>query len=519
MTELLERATCLTPLWRGAVPSIPASRIEPVAEDDAVLMWVRHGTLTVQVEGREALVATAGQAVWVPPGLRHSVDLARGGVALPLLADGDDLPEPLVGPCVVAVPPDWSDWIVHRMARSFGFSSGAVPDRSRLRDLLAGLVPAGGDTDWTPLPPMPRSPGPRAVVDRLLRDPACAASLTELASGATTSPRTLQRQLRAETGCSLAQWRTAIRTDAAAAHLAAGRDIGWTAHRVGYASITGFTHAFTDRMGVSPGRFAAGRASAAPASGPPSHDLASLVVAEALPTAPPPVPAVPLASWITPFDSVLWVYRGAATIEMGGRRRELTAGDVVWLGRGLAHELEVAEGSVVLPLGWKPGGRPVRAENLRVVRMPQDEDVELYLLHTVVANHFLLRPRGHDEQAFLDLLHPVQPVPEQLPAPVEAIVTAVIEDPSDRRSLAAWSCELDVDAATLRRDFELCLGAPFPRWRATARMTEARALMWDGHPPSVVARRLGYAHVSAFSRAFSTAHGMPPREWLRRDAG
>lgn len=36
---------------------------------------------------------------------------------------------------------------------------------------------------------------------------------------------------------------------------------------------------------------------------------------------------------------------------------------------------------------------------------------------------------------------------------------------------------------------------------------------------SVAARRVGYSHLSAFSKAFSAAHGMPPRAWLGRDAG
>ena len=49
-------------------------------------------------------------------------------------------------------------------------------------------------------------------------------------------------------------------------------------------------------------------------------------------------------------------------------------------------------------------------------------------------------------------------------------------------------------------------------------MMVARSLMWDGLAPTVVARRLGYTHVSAFTKAFSKAYGMPPSEWLRREA-
>lgn len=508
--------------WSGTLPPIPAAYVDPVVADLAMLLWVRHGTLTVGREGGQDLHARSGQAIWVPPGLRHTNVTSPGSVVLPVALDVAGGREQLPDATVIAVPADWADWLAYRMARSLGFAAGAEPDRSRALDLLAGLGAA--DVSRTPrLPPMPASTAACDVVDRLLREPSTTVGLDEFARRAALSPRTLQRRLREETGHGFAQWRTAVRVHAAAAHLARGSDLAWTAHHVGYASAGGFSHAFVRHVGLSPGRYArlcrqqraedplsglvAGGGTACPAPAP-----------DAGPGPGPEAPAIPgdePTTWVAPVDGVRWIYRGRATVEIGGARHELRAGDIFWTGQGVAFTLEIAPGSVVLPLGVRSDAQPTRAA-LRAVRMPQRDDVELFLLHIAVANHFLLRPRGHDPRAFLDVLRPEYVVPETLPSDVETVVDALVRDPADRRGLAEWAQELSCDGAQLRRDFAEAIGDTYPRWRANVRMSAARHLMWDGHAPSTVARRLGYRHLSAFSRAFTSVHGVSPREWLRR---
>ncbi len=510
VTKVSLSATCLA--------SIPASRLDPVVDEDALLLWVRDGSLTVRLDSGERFDARAGQAVWIPPALRHSAETTPGSVVLPVLAEAAEVPDALDRPCVVAVPSSWQDWLMYRVARWFGFSSGAKPDGRRLFDLLAGAERVRGESDAPLLPTMPRSPGARAVVERLLDDPACEADLVELAAEAVVSPRTLQRQLKEETGHGLAQWRTLIRLDAAARLLVRGRDLGWVAHRVGYASVSGFAHAFAEHMGQSPGRFAAGHRRSRPvaraSTGGARRGGALVAVA-----VPPAVPDVPPSGWVTPFDSVLWMYRGSARVEAAGTISRLEAGDVIWLPQGVAHRVEFAPGAILLPLGYRPTARPGRIEPPRVVELPRTPEMETFLLHAVVANHFLLRPRDHDPQALLSRLQVIPPDSVPLPEQLEVIVVTVQEDPSDPRGLVDWAAELGVDAGALGREFAEMMGESFPRWRSRARMTRARALMWDGHAPSSVARRVGYAHLSAFSKAFSATHGIPPREWLRRDAG
>jgi AraC-like DNA-binding protein len=46
-------------------------------------------------------------------------------------------------------------------------------------------------------------------------------------------------------------------------------------------------------------------------------------------------------------------------------------------------------------------------------------------------------------------------------------------------------------------------------------MSIARDLLDEGQPLTAVARRLGYAHLSGFSRVFATAFGQPPGAYQR----
>jgi AraC-like DNA-binding protein len=59
--------------------------------------------------------------------------------------------------------------------------------------------------------------------------------------------------------------------------------------------------------------------------------------------------------------------------------------------------------------------------------------------------------------------------------------------------------------AEVHRAFRDETGMTFARWRYATRM------------PSAVSRRVGYAHLSNFSAAFSRFHGLSPREYQERE--
>lgn len=73
----------------------------------------------------------------------------------------------------------------------------------------------------------------------------------------------------------------------------------------------------------------------------------------------------------------------------------------------------------------------------------------------------------------------------------------------------------NVDPSAVRA-FRSVTGTGFSRWRRLSRLTLARELLLRGLPPTAVARHVGYAHLSGFSRAFRAEYGVSPRRFTER---
>ncbi|WP_367119077.1 helix-turn-helix domain-containing protein [uncultured Corynebacterium sp.] len=57
----------------------------------------------------------------------------------------------------------------------------------------------------------------------------------------------------------------------------------------------------------------------------------------------------------------------------------------------------------------------------------------------------------------------------------------------------------------------------YAQWTCAARMRAARTMLTKGAAPSTVGRRVGYAKLSSFSRAFRNFHGLSPLQWRERE--
>ena len=97
---------------------------------------------------------------------------------------------------------------------------------------------------------------------------------------------------------------------------------------------------------------------------------------------------------------------------------------------------------------------------------------------------------------------------------IVGIARAILSDPADGRSLEDWAYLTSSSTRTLVRAFRAETGMTFAEWRSCARMSAAVALLGDGFPVGVVARRVGYATASAFSAAFHRTMGRPPHRFL-----
>lgn len=68
----------------------------------------------------------------------------------------------------------------------------------------------------------------------------------------------------------------------------------------------------------------------------------------------------------------------------------------------------------------------------------------------------------------------------------------------------------------LNRGFRQMVGAPPMRWRMEARLSECRRLLLEtDRPVAAIAMAAGFSDPCYFSRAFTHATGMSPRDWRR----
>lgn len=107
----------------------------------------------------------------------------------------------------------------------------------------------------------------------------------------------------------------------------------------------------------------------------------------------------------------------------------------------------------------------------------------------------------------LTLPHPADPRLRRLTA-------ALLADPQDSRSLAAWAGELGLSQRNLIRRFRAETGLTFREWRRQARLLAALERLGAGQPVTAVAFEVGYDSVSAFIAAFREALGGTPGRYF-----
>lgn len=499
--------------------SLPPLTTGRITEDQLpVLLWVHTGTATVEAAGASHIL-TAGQALWVPPGVEHGTRTEAGGVVLPIFPSTPALPDAPAHIRAVEMPDSWTDWLVSQ----FDFNRHHTQDKGAgVRELLALVGGEGATTSLTassPEPPpltMPSSKQARAVAEVFLRSPADPTSASDLAAQENISVRTLQRQFHDETGLTLSEWRTRARVTVAASKLTMGREVGWAARDVGYQTSAGFTRAFRRHMGVAPKDYLRRGA---------TGTERTVNIAPALNREPPAVPPRRVWSWVFDWHVLWWVYRGEVAIRIGTREVVLRHGQAVWIPAGYSASVdERDDGSILLPLGNRLGGAELGPDDLRILDL---QDLQTpYLLHTVLMEYTLfglVTEDGGNREALADVLFREQFADGSprvhagsLTGAVAVIARQLRLNPSDSSSLAEWAEVVGEPTGRLGHEFVHQTGRDFPRWRADLRMSLARELLRDGSTPRAAARMLGYATNAGFGQVFTATHGLTPRQYQQR---
>ncbi|WP_049974248.1 helix-turn-helix transcriptional regulator [Azospirillum sp. B4] len=230
-------------------------RLHAHRHDWGQLLYAARGVMRVVADGVAWLVPPA-QAVWLPPGAPHAVEM-RGGVAMrtlyiapALIAEFDALPAACQ---VLGVAPLLRELILHIVA--VGMLRADRMDQARLAGVLMDRLHAA---ERLPLSLVwPRDRRALALAERLRHDPADGADLETLGAAVGASARTLQRLFKEETGLRFGEWRQQLRLLHAASLLGTGLSVTQAGLEAGYDSTSAFISAFRRRLGVTPARYRA----------------------------------------------------------------------------------------------------------------------------------------------------------------------------------------------------------------------------------------------------------------------
>ncbi len=236
---------------RSLAMKLPPRFLTPAHEHGwAQLIYATSGVMSVHT-GRGAWVVPSQRAVWVPPGVKHTIETS-GTVTLRTLFLESRLISSLPNCCfVLPVSMLLREIVLHIFRISFLYAT--EPSQARIAWVLVDQL---NSTDVVPLDlQMPIDPRARRVAEKLCEKPETAASLAELARESGASSRTLERLFQQDVGMTFGRWRQQVRLLRALRLLAEGYSVSSVALEVGYESTSAFIAMFKRRLGKTPRRY------------------------------------------------------------------------------------------------------------------------------------------------------------------------------------------------------------------------------------------------------------------------
>lgn len=187
----------------------------------------------------------------------------------------------------------------------------------------------------------------------------------------------------------------------------------------------------------------------------------------------------------------------------------------VWVPGGMAHAVQAARRFRLCTLYAEPGVLPLlQSDRCVIVGVPaiarEILRAALALPPTAQADH----PVRQALALVPALVQTLENLSHGLPLPVDRRAHQVAErwliEPANPTSLASIARDTGASLRTLERIFEAETGLGLAQWRSRLRLALALERLDAGDSVTTVAHDVGYANVSAFSRAFRHAHGLAP---------
>lgn len=216
-----------------------------------------------------------------------------------------------------------------------------------------------------------------------------------------------------------------------------------------------------------------------------------------------------------PEHVVFFPILGTESVVVAGHPYRLTVGEGVWVPADTAHSVVRVPSSTMAavhidPAAWGGEALTVREVGVRAAL----RELLIYLMEAPIPKDQRLRA----QRVCLELLADEGRREFDLVIPqderIAPIVQALLADPADGRSIEEWAWAVSLSSRTVARVFDRTTGKTFAAWRTQLRVTRAVELLISGMPVGVVAGKVGYASVGAFSNAFQRVSGHRPHEFL-----
>lgn len=269
LTPHLYRPTPERPLRAKRHVLQASSVVRPHCHDWWQLSFSTHGILRMTASDMTYTLPPS-RAIWIPPGLTHSVTVVEDAVLYTLYGLPADFP---------ARPPEaharpefnWGDCrvlelsdLLRLLALELDTTADDVlqtrhlPVDTRREALLAPLIlDELWRADSAPIGvPLPADKRLRSLCQSMLADLARHDTLEGWAAETGASARTIHRLFRQELGTTYVQWRQQAVLAQALAMMARGQPLAHIAADLGYDSASAFSAMFRKRYGESPSQFA-----------------------------------------------------------------------------------------------------------------------------------------------------------------------------------------------------------------------------------------------------------------------
>ncbi|MFF3064879.1 helix-turn-helix domain-containing protein [Oerskovia sp. NPDC057915] len=215
---------------------------------------------------------------------------------------------------------------------------------------------------------------------------------------------------------------------------------------------------------------------------------------------------------------LLWSDGGMARLEAEGRMWAIPPSLAVWVPAGTVHTASAERGAQVRATYFVDAEPNVHAMPRTVTGVAMIEPLRVLLAHNL-QRHLDDDARMRLQRVILDLLVPAPQESFDLRMPrsphLHMVASAVLADPADKRTTAAWAYECGLHERTLARQFEAETGMTFTQWRILARLQLAVRELTVGSSIVSVSRKIGYRNPSTFIEHFRALTGRTPAEYAR----